>query len=150
MARPSALTDEISKQICDSLKLGATKKASAESAGIDYATFNNWMKRGAVEKRGKFVQFFKAVGHAEAFCFRNMAATIAKAAADGDWRAAETFLKRRDPENWGDRSKLDLTVSESDVTAAIERELARLAGISQDQNVGTATGNESARADQVA
>lgn len=103
MARPSALTDEISKQICDSLKLGATKKASAESAGIDYATFNNWMKRGAVEKRGKFVKFFKAVGHAEAFCFRNMAATIAKAAADGDWRAAETFLKRRDPENWGDR-----------------------------------------------
>lgn len=144
MARPSALTDEISKQICDSLRIGATYKAASESVGIDYTTFNNWIKRGATEEKGKYFKFFKAVRRAEASCFRNMAATIAKAAADGDWRAAETFLKRRDPENWGDRSKVDLSVNESDITAAIEQELARLASTSKDKNAGEVADNSGA------
>ena len=136
MARPIALTDEVSKQICDSLKAGATYKASAESAGIDYATFNNWAKRGSVEKRGKFVKFFHAMTQAQAECFRNMAATIARAAADGDWRAAETFLKRRDPENWGDRQRIDVGPTDDEITAAIERELARVAVARKAKDVG--------------
>lgn len=149
MARPDKLTPEAHKEIIDALAMGCTRKDAAESAGVEYRTFLNWLQTGEAAKSGKFLQFFHAVTKAEAKARKLYTGTIAKAAADGDWRAAETFLKRRDPENWGDRSKLDLTVSESDVTAAIERELARLAGISQDQNVGTATGDESARADQV-
>ena len=103
MARPDKLTPEAHKEIIDALAMGCTRKDAAESAGVEYRTFLNWLQTGEAAKSGKFLQFFHAVTKAEAKARKLYTGTIAKAAADGDWRAAETFLKRRDPENWGDR-----------------------------------------------
>ena len=60
-------------------------------------------------------EFFCACSKAEAIARLNYTNTIARAASDGDWRAAMEYLKRRDPENWGDRSAL--TVGNPDGTA---------------------------------
>lgn len=102
MARPTKLTPEIQELITKSLSYGATYKDAAEAAGVSYNTFNEWMKAGENQKIGKFREFYELVKRTEAQCRNNFVSVIAKAAASGDWRAAEAYLKRRDRENWGD------------------------------------------------
>ena len=109
MARPTKLNDDTHKAIVDAIKIGATYKDAAGAAGVDYTTFLNWMARGGKAKSGKFFEFFNAVGRAKSQAILNYTTTIATAAAKGEWRAALEYLKRRDPDNWGDRSKTDIT-----------------------------------------
>ena len=107
MARKTKLNEEIHAQIVDAILHGATYKDAAEAAGIWYTTFNDWMKLGDQATSGRFYNFYHAVRKAEAQCRLNMTRVIQSAAAKGDWKAAEAYLKRRDRENWGDN--LDVT-----------------------------------------
>mgnify|MGYP002632983204 FL=1 len=102
MARPTKLDEDTQAAIVRSLAIGATRKDSAEAAGISYDTFLNWMANGEKAHRGQFFEFFGACSKAEAQAKLKYTNTVAKAAADGDWRAAMEFLKRRDPANWSD------------------------------------------------
>ena len=102
MARPSKLTPDTHAAIVDAILYGATYKDAAESAGVWYNTFNEWMKAGEEAKSGKFYEFNVAVRQAEAQCRLNMTRFIQSAAAKGDWKAAEAYLRRRDRANWGD------------------------------------------------
>ena len=54
MARPSKLTPDIQKRIGDNIALGLTYRLAAESVGITYKTFNEYMNRGQTEKSGKY------------------------------------------------------------------------------------------------
>ena len=108
MARPTKLNDFTHNAIIEALKIGATYKDAAGAAGVDYTTFLNWMERGRNAKSGKFFEFFNESEQAQAEARLKYTKTIASAAAKGDWRAAESFLKRRDPENWGDKQAVDL------------------------------------------
>ena len=107
MARPSKLTEETAQIITDAILHGASYKDAAESAGVEYNTFNEWRKRGADAKSGKFKEFNEAVEVANAQCAVNMVRVIQSAAAKGDWKAAESWLKRRRRDEWGDG--LDVT-----------------------------------------
>ncbi len=118
MARPTKLTPEVHKEIVNAISIGATYKNAVGAAGIDYVTFLNWLEKGKKVQNGElrntkankmFLKFFKSVEKAKHKAFLGYTKTIAKAANSGDWRAAESFLKRRDPENWGDKSKTDIT-----------------------------------------
>ena len=102
MARPTKLTPETQDAIIKALSIGATYKDAAEAAGVHYDTFNEWMKLGEEQKRGKFSEFSELVKRTEAQTRNNFVAVIAMAANKGDWRAAEAYLKRRDRANWGD------------------------------------------------
>jgi hypothetical protein len=102
MARPTKLTPEIQEIILKAIDIGATYKDAAEAAGINYDTFNNWMKRGAKASSGEFFEFFGAVSRSQASARLKYLSVITKAAMDGDWRAALEYLKRRDREHWGD------------------------------------------------
>ena len=102
MARPSKLTPETHAAIVDAILHGATYKDAAESAGVWYETFNNWIKLGEASKSGQYFQFFQDVRKAEAQCRLNMTRVIQSAVAKGDWKAAEAYLRRRDRANWGD------------------------------------------------
>jgi hypothetical protein len=62
------------------------------------------MTRGEQAKSGPFFEFFHACDIAEHNARLNYTFTIAKAAQDGDWRAALEYLKRRDPANWSDNT----------------------------------------------
>ena len=102
MARPSKFTPEVTETIIKALQIGATYKDAAEAAGVDYDTYNEWIKAGKAAKSGRFYEFSEAVRKSEAQARLNYLSTIAQAAAKGDWKAAEAFLKRRDRVNWGD------------------------------------------------
>ena len=107
MARPSKFTPAVTETIIKALQIGATYKHAAEAAGVDYDTYNEWIKAGKAAKSGRFYEFSEAVRKSEAQARLNYLSTIAQAAAKGDWKAAEAFLKRRDRANWGDG--IDLT-----------------------------------------
>lgn len=102
MARPTKLTPEAQAQIVKALSAGATRVDAANSAGISYISFLSWLKRGEKAKKGEFLEFLNAVTAAESDVRVSLANALA-VAGKTDWRAAEAYLKRRDPANWGDR-----------------------------------------------
>ena len=117
MARPSKFIPEVTETILKALQIGATYKDAAEAAGVDYATFQAWMNKGQDQKRGEFFTFYEAVRRTEAQARLNYLSTIAQAAAKGDWKAAEAYLKRRDRANWGDA--VDVTTGGEALTIKI-------------------------------
>lgn len=98
--RPTKRTPATERKILAALKAGSTRKDAAASAGIHYDTFNEWMK--------EFPEFSVSVEGAEAEIANAAASRIMQEIKkpDGDWRAAESYLKRRRGEEWGDRQKL--------------------------------------------
>ena len=60
------------------------------------------MDKGRNGKAKTYVEFLEAVSKASAECAINFTRVIQTAAAKGDWKAAETWLKRRRREDWGD------------------------------------------------
>ena len=104
MGRPTKYDDERAKKICDLLRAGNTRKTSAEAGGIDFQTFLNWEKGNSV--------FSTIVTRAEAEAEALHVTTIMKAAREGDWRASESWLKRRRRSEWGDAIKTELTGSD--------------------------------------
>lgn len=120
MGRPTKLTPEVQKRICDALKIGATRLDAALSAGVTYDSFNDWYNAGKQAKSGRYVQFLQAVNQAEGEARLRYTSVIARAANDGDWRAALEYLKRRDRANWGDN--FDLTSDGQAVVVRIIRD----------------------------
>ena len=118
MARPSKFTSEVTETIIKALQIGATYKDAAEAAGVDYDTYNEWIKAGKAAKSGRFYEFSEAVRKSEAQARLNYLSTIAQAAAKGDWKAAEAFLKRRDRANWGD--VVDVTSGGQAITLVVK------------------------------
>ena len=118
MARPSKFTPEVTETIIKALQIGATYKDAAEAAGVDYDTYNEWIKAGKAAKSGRFYEFSEAVRKSEAQARLNYLSTIAQAAAKGDWKAAEAFLKRRDRANWGD--VVDVTSGGQAITLVVK------------------------------
>ena len=116
MARPSKFIPEVTETIIKALQIGATYKDAAEAAGVDYDTFNEWIKAGR-EGKCKLSEFAEAVQQTEAQARLNYLTTIAQAASKGDWKAAEAYLKRRDRANWGDN--VDVTSGGNALTVQI-------------------------------
>lgn len=102
MARPTKYDEPRAEKICALLRAGCTRKSSAASAGIDFQTFLNWTRR--------YESFSTNVTRAEADAENIYAAVIQKAATGAipDWRAAETWLKRRRRDEWGDNVAVSL------------------------------------------
>lgn len=104
--RPTKLTPETQEAVCNLLKIGATRRDAALAAGVSEPVLYLWLQRGRSDRearrRTRFVEFLEAVERAEAEARLRFTATIARAAQDGDWRAALEYLKRRDREHWGD------------------------------------------------
>lgn len=102
MARPTKLTPEAQRRICEALAGGNTRADAAHYAGIDARSFYYWMRKGAKAKKGKYVQFFRAVRKAEADCAVRCAARIQHATGE-DWRAAAWWLERRRHQQFGNK-----------------------------------------------
>lgn len=102
MGRPSKFTPEVRKRILDALRIGATRQDAALASGVSVSLFMEWLDNGRKQKTGAFVEFLESVEQAEGEARLKFTAVIARAANDGDWRAAESYLKRRDRASWGD------------------------------------------------
>lgn len=106
--RPSKLTDDVQQVIVDAITRGNIYSASAERAGIDYATFKRWMEKGEREEPEftRYRAFRAAILVANAECQDVQLTRINHAASHGTWQAAAWILERRFPEEWGRKDKV--------------------------------------------
>lgn len=86
----------------------AYRETACAAAGIDSKTLRNWLK---LAKRGGkanhiYVQFAHDLEVAEAKTEIVDLATISKASRE-DWRAAAWRLARKNPDRWGERTRLE-------------------------------------------
>lgn len=119
MARPSKLTNETEKAICDAIRDGATYAAASEAAGIAYATFNEWMK----DERPRYVKFSEAVQEANGQARTELIRQI-KQHGRKDWRALAWILERRFKNEYG---------AAVDVTSGGEKIQSPYAGLSDEE-----------------
>lgn len=105
MGRPSSLTPEIEKTICDALRAGGHIEMATNLAGVGRNTFYEWVKRGAKEKSGPHKNFRDNIKKALAFAEQRYVTLIATAAKD-TWQAAAWMLERRFRTRWAKTSDM--------------------------------------------
>jgi transposase len=110
--RPTLNTPETRNAILNSLAIGNTVEDSCRAAGVGYSTMRAW----AVADQ----EFQEQIEKAQAQARQRMVGIVVSAAAAGNWQAAMTFLERRDPEHWGRKDRVSLSVD-------LNREARRLA-----------------------
>ena len=102
MSRKSKLTPQRQQRICEALRAGNTRAASAAYGGIDESTLYRWIARGEAATRGAYSEFRKAIKEAESAAEIRNVALIQKAAQE-TWTAAAWWLERRKPDDWARR-----------------------------------------------
>ena len=116
--RPTKFTEERAKTICDNLRMGCTRKAAVGAAGVGFDAFLRWMVHNTnfatdvmraedeAEKAMTRVMAQAAVPHevVETTTTQTPDGTVTKTVVrrEFDWRAAESWLKRRRRLDWGD------------------------------------------------
>jgi hypothetical protein len=131
------LTPERHDKIVALVAEGNYFKTAARCAGIEPATFFNWMKWGAAAKSGRYFDFFCAVTQAEAEAEAWHVANIKKQ-APADWRASIEFLKRRHREDWAQAlrdvekiqsDRVEVTINVNADSGKLDSEIASRVGI---------------------
>ena len=124
--RPTVLTPELQRIIVEALKTGNTRTGAAQLAGINIATFYRWLERGEQDAQHQrpspYREFREAVARAEAQARQHLLERVLAHAEDridpttnkllrGDWRAAAWLLERRWPDEFGERQRIDATIT---------------------------------------
>ncbi len=115
----AACTDTIRGKILDATRIGAYQKEAAMYAGVSENTLCRWLRTGRADiangdeetECATFVTEFEA---AEANAVIRALTVIHRAAAEGDWKAAVSWLSRRHPGRWGEHGRMDVTVTPVD------------------------------------
>ena len=97
--RPSALTPEVQRRLCDAIAAGNTRNDAAEYAGVGESTLRRWLAQGRHRRSGKFRALLAAVKKAEADAVVRNVAIIQKAASTS-WQAAAWWLERKRDADW--------------------------------------------------
>jgi hypothetical protein len=108
MGRPTKLTPELQKAICDAIQGGCYVETACLASGIDESTYYRWLEKGG-QGQQPYRDFRDAVKKAEAHCEKLAVGTVLRVAFDPEnpnWQAAMTYLERRHPERWGRRDRL--------------------------------------------
>lgn len=123
--RPTKLTEEVQKKICDAMILGAYIETAAAYASVSKPTLYAWMKKGNDQKSGIYRSFLNALEEAMSKCElrdlesidKNAAGRPAKVDANGNtisqplapnWKAAAWRLERKFPKKWGRREQVHI------------------------------------------
>jgi transposase len=109
MGRPTKLTSEVQKRICDALSVGATHRLACEYGGISHETLYTWLHKGT-DGKAPYVEFVDAFTRAQGTAAVGWLAKIEQAASAGDWRAAAWKLEKRYAEGYG-KQRQDVTHS---------------------------------------
>lgn len=109
--RPSDLTPERTRTICEALEQGLSDGLAAQLAGVAPSTLAGWKKRGADPQEVDYVEFLTAYKKAEAKFAQAHLCLIAAAATDPkNWTASAWLLERRFPDDFGRRERVEATV----------------------------------------
>jgi hypothetical protein len=103
MARPTKLTTEVQQKIGDGVSLGLTYALAANSAGVTYQTFNQWMSKGKTDKSGKYFEFSQYIQKCNADGARKLLERLNEAAKAGNCQVCMFILERRFPDEFGRR-----------------------------------------------
>lgn len=119
MARPTVLTPDVRAKVCDAMRIGAYQVEAARYAGIGENTLSGWLKTGradiaAGDGGSVHAQFAAEFAAAEAQAVIRALTVVQRAAAEGDWRAATTWMARRHPQRWSERGQMAVTVEHVD------------------------------------
>ncbi|MCE9584219.1 MAG: transposase [Planctomycetes bacterium] len=96
--RPSKFTPEVQERILKALAVGMPMELTAQSAGVSYATFRRWLKRGESQRKGELREFAVKVQEARAQALLRWLAIVDKAAFGGNWKAAVWKAEHAYPE----------------------------------------------------
>lgn len=101
--RPTLLTDEVAERIANLLAAGNHDEVAARSAGVAPRTLREWLHRGlsSAARDEPYRRLRARLDEARANGEASHVARIARAAADGDWKASAWFLERSYPSRWG-------------------------------------------------
>lgn len=109
--------------IIELMKGGMTPTRAAEVAEVSRNTVGNWIKRGLTEQRRIedgaepdpdekiYMDFALGALKAESEAQAGLVLAWFREARQGDWKAAERFLAKRWPQEWGDNNTVKLEVS---------------------------------------
>ena len=120
MVRPSKLTPDIQKKIGENIALGLTYRLAAESAGVTYKTFNEWMNRGKTEKSGKYYLFYKYIQKRNADAAKVLLERLNKAADAGNCQVCMWVLERRFSDDFGRRIYRKTNVISENINENVE------------------------------
>jgi hypothetical protein len=104
MAKPK-MTPATQARLVQALELQATRRDACAWAGISYETLRAWMVKDSA--------ISAMVESAEARGRIGLLAKIEQASNAGVWQAAAWKLERRDPDGYGRRDRLELTIRET-------------------------------------
>jgi transposase len=120
MARPCKLTPEIQQRIGENIALGLTYRLAAESAGVTYKTFNDWMNKGKTEKSGKYYQFYKYITKCNADGALKLLERLNESAKAGNCQVCMWILERRFSEDFGRREYRKTNIVSENMNENIE------------------------------
>lgn len=112
--RPTKLTPELQRLVCDTLRRGAYLETAAALAGVDRTTLQEWLRRGGREEDGIYVDFSRAVQTAQAEAEMRDLDRIDAAAEAGAWQASAWRLERKHSGRWGRPGSLQAARPEPD------------------------------------
>lgn len=125
VGRPSKLTADMTKQICDLLVAGNYLETVCDFVGIDTTTAYDWIARGKrgwqVDIEGGYVEFSHAVKKATGQV--EMTTVNRLRQGEDNWQRLAWWLERRHPDKWGNRGKSTLDVKVINVTELSDDEL---------------------------
>lgn len=113
----------IGPTIIDLIRAGMRPSTAAQAAGMGKSTISNWIKRGLEEQykiengaeptplEAPYLKFVQDMVKAEAEAQAGLVVSWFREARQGDWKAAQAFLAKRWPDEWGDSNTLRLEVS---------------------------------------
>jgi hypothetical protein len=106
MARPTKLTAELTRKLCDLVAAGVELPRAAACAGLVPRTVERWRERGAAARGGPYRELYLALAQADAQAEVRDVLLIGKA-AQTSWKAAAWRLERRFPDRWGPRRPVE-------------------------------------------
>ena len=100
MGRPTKLNTTTKRRLLKAFRLGSTVERACGAAGIDNASYYNWMKRGEAAKSGAYFEFFHEIKKAQEFAYQKALGHVHDAMAE-NWTAAAWYLERRHRKEFG-------------------------------------------------
>lgn len=126
MARPTKLTKQLTRTVCEHIESGMSIAGACALAGIGESTYHEWVSRGVAGDAG-FVEFAEQTARARARVEMRLLESVEWAAGERvrrralgggenfeideyierDWKAAAWLLERKFPGEYGSRSKVE-------------------------------------------
>lgn len=104
--RESIINKQIIEKLCMLIRAGVSVKDACQAVGISKSTYYLWRAKASTEKSSPYNEFMELIKQAQVEAKISVILEWRKKLPE-DWRACEAFLKRRYPEEWGDKVRYD-------------------------------------------